>query len=55
MTETLQIADLNFEVRRGPRRKTLGLTVDRAGELEGRRSRIAFKTGNIIHADLRII
>lgn len=33
MTETLQIADLEFEVRRGPRRKTLGLTVDRTGEL----------------------
>src|SRR5262249_48359544 len=33
MTETLHIADLDFEVRRGPRRKTLGLTVDRAGEL----------------------
>jgi len=33
MTETLQIADLEFEIRRGPRRKTLGLTVDRAGEL----------------------
>lgn len=33
MTETLHIADLEFEVRRGPRRKTLGLTVDRGGEL----------------------
>lgn len=33
MSETLHIADLVFEVRRGPRRKTLGLTVDRAGEL----------------------
>lgn len=33
MNETLHIADLVFEVRRGPRRKTLGLTVDRAGEL----------------------
>lgn len=33
MSETLRIADLNFEVRRGPRRKTLGLTVDRRGEL----------------------
>lgn len=33
MTETLHIADLDFEVRRSPRRKTLGLTVDRAGEL----------------------
>jgi predicted metal-dependent hydrolase len=33
MTETLHIADLEFEIRRGPRRKTLGLTVDRAGEL----------------------
>jgi len=33
MTETLHIANLDFEVRRSPRRKTLGLTVDRAGEL----------------------
>lgn len=33
MNETLHIADLDFEVRRGPRRKTLGLTVDRGGEL----------------------
>jgi predicted metal-dependent hydrolase len=33
MSETLQIADLEFEVRRSSRRKTLGLTVDRAGEL----------------------
>lgn len=33
MSETLHIANLVFEVRRGPRRKTLGLTVDRAGEL----------------------
>lgn len=33
MNETLHIANLDFEVRRGPRRKTLGLTVDRAGEL----------------------
>jgi predicted metal-dependent hydrolase len=33
MSEMLHIADLEFEVRRGPRRKTLGLTVDRAGEL----------------------
>ena len=33
MSETLSIADLHFEVRRGPRRKTLGLTVDRGGEL----------------------
>jgi predicted metal-dependent hydrolase len=33
MSETLHIAELEFEVRRGPRRKTLGLTVDRAGEL----------------------
>lgn len=33
MNETLSIADLQFEVRRSPRRKTLGLTVDRAGEL----------------------
>lgn len=33
MSETLSIADLEFEVRRSTRRKTLGLTVDRAGEL----------------------
>ena len=33
MNTTLAIADLKFEVRRSPRRKTLGLTVDRAGEL----------------------
>ncbi len=33
MNETLQIGDLDFEVRRSTRRKTLGLTVDRAGEL----------------------
>ncbi len=33
MNETLQLAGLNFEVRRSDRRKTLGLTVDRAGEL----------------------
>lgn len=33
MTETLQLGGLGFEVRRSDRRKTLGLTVDRAGEL----------------------
>lgn len=33
MSETLQIAELHFEIRRTPRRRTLGLTVDRAGEL----------------------
>lgn len=33
MTETLQVNDLLFEVRRSDRRKTLGLTVDRDGEL----------------------
>ena len=33
MTETLQVGGLRFEVRRSERRKTLGLTVDRAGEL----------------------
>jgi hypothetical protein len=33
MTETLQLGGLLFEVRRSDRRKTLGLTVDRAGEL----------------------
>lgn len=33
MTETLQLGGLGFEVRRSGRRKTLCLTVDRAGEL----------------------
>ena len=33
MTETLSLAGLFFEVRRSERRKTLGLTVDRGGEL----------------------
>jgi predicted metal-dependent hydrolase len=33
MTETLEISGLLFEVRRSDRRKTLGLTVDRGGEL----------------------
>lgn len=33
MTETLQLGGLLFEVRRSDRRKCLGLTVDRAGEL----------------------
>lgn len=33
MNETLHIGGLDFEVRRSTRRKTLGLTVDRAGEL----------------------
>lgn len=33
MTETLQRGGLVFEVRRSERRKTLGLTVDRGGEL----------------------
>ncbi len=33
MSETLHIGDLDFEIRRSNRRKTLGLTVDRAGEL----------------------
>ena len=33
MTETLLFAELKFEIRRSPRRKTLGLTVDRSGEL----------------------
>jgi len=33
MNETLHIGDLDFEVRRSTRRRTLGLTVDRAGEL----------------------
>lgn len=33
MTETLKLGGLGFEVRRSDLRKTLGLTVDRAGEL----------------------
>ena len=33
MMETLQLGGLVFEVRRSGRRETLGLTVDRAGEL----------------------
>jgi predicted metal-dependent hydrolase len=33
MTETLQLGGLRFEVRRSERRQTLGLTVDRSGEL----------------------
>ncbi|CAJ8147017.1 putative metal-dependent hydrolase [Burkholderia pseudomallei] len=32
--ETLPVGDLLFEVQRSSRRKTLGLTVDRAGELK---------------------
>jgi hypothetical protein len=33
MNETLEVDGLTFEVRRSRRRKTLGLTVDRSGEL----------------------
>lgn len=33
MSETLELGGLTFEVRRSARRKTLGLTVDRGGEL----------------------
>ncbi len=33
MNEVLVVDNLEFEVRRSPRRKMLGLTVDRAGEL----------------------
>jgi predicted metal-dependent hydrolase len=33
MRETLEVGGLTFEVRRSVRRKTLGLTVDRGGEL----------------------
>lgn len=33
MSETLQIGALTFEVRRSERRRTLGLTVDRGGDL----------------------
>jgi predicted metal-dependent hydrolase len=33
MTETATLFDLSFELRRSNRRKTLGITVDRAGEL----------------------
>ena len=33
MSETLEIGGLVFECGAAPRRKTLGLTVDRGGEL----------------------
>ncbi len=33
MNETLEVGGLTFEVRRSLRRQTLGLTVDRGGEL----------------------
>jgi predicted metal-dependent hydrolase len=33
MSETLEVGGLTFEVRRSSRRQTLGLTVDRGGEL----------------------
>lgn len=33
MNESIEIADLTFEVRRSPRRHTVGLTVDRCGKL----------------------
>ena len=33
MNDNIQIGELTFEVRRSPRRRTLGLTVDRGGEL----------------------
>ncbi len=33
MNERLEVGGLAFEVRRSPRRKTLGITVDRGGEL----------------------
>ena len=33
MSETLEVGGLTFDVRRSFRRKTLGLTVDRSGEL----------------------
>jgi predicted metal-dependent hydrolase len=33
MSETLEVGGLTFEVRRSPRRQTLGLTVDRGGAL----------------------
>jgi predicted metal-dependent hydrolase len=33
MTQTLELGGLVFEIRRSDRRKTLGLTVDRGGEL----------------------
>lgn len=33
MSETLMIGDLWFDLRRSPRRKTVGITVDRGGEL----------------------
>lgn len=33
MTGTIEVGGLTFEVRRSPRRRTIGLTVDRGGEL----------------------
>ncbi len=33
MTSRIEISGLVFEVRHGPRRRSLGLTVDRCGEL----------------------
>lgn len=33
MIEQLEIEELTFEVRRSPKRKTIGITVDRAGDL----------------------
>lgn len=33
MNESIEVAGLTFEVRRSPRRRTLAITVDRAGEL----------------------
>lgn len=33
MSDSLRIGELAFQVRRSPRRKTLGLTVDRGGDL----------------------
>jgi len=33
MIETIDVGDLSFEVRRSTRRRTVGLTVDRGGEL----------------------
>lgn len=46
MSEVLFLDNLEFEVRRSPRRKTLGLTVDRSGDL------VVFSPENVGTAEL---
>ena len=33
LTESLTVGDLQFEIRRSPKRKTVGITIDRGGDL----------------------